>query len=432
VNDESRRLAEHLFRHQAGRIVSSLVRVLGVAHIALAEDAVQDALVRALETWKFGSAPDNPAAWLTRAAKNRALDLLKHDSRAGRLLPAQAETFEAAPAEAAAHAIQDDELRLMFSCCDPGISRPAQVAIVLKYLGGFSVEEIAQALLSSEAAIEKQLFRARRILSDRGELFEVHDPDQVRERIPAVHEAIYLLFNEGYHGAHPEEVVREDLCHEAIRLGLMLTHLPTASVPETQALLALFCFLAARLPGRMDDDGNLLLLAEQDREKWDRELVEEGFRRLDASAVGDALTARHLEAAIAARHASARSFAETEWGSILELYDLLLLLSPSPVVELNRAVALGMAEGPEAGMRALAEITVRERLRRYPFFPAAMAEFERRAGRPQRAAELLEAALRLARNPIERELFARKLAACRAQASGEKPDGGGAPPLSGG
>jgi RNA polymerase sigma-70 factor (ECF subfamily) len=429
VIDESRRLAEHLFRHQAGRIVSSLVRVLGVAHIALAEDAVQDALVRALETWKFGAAPENPAAWLTRAAKNRALDLLKHGSRAGRLAPAQAETFEVAPGEAA-HAIQDDELRLMFSCCDPGISRPAQVAIVLKYLGGFSVEEIAQALLSSEAAIEKQLFRARRLLSDRGELFEVHDPDQVRERIPAVHEAIYLLFNEGYHGAHPEEVVREDLCHEAIRLGVMLSRLPTASVPETQALLAQFCFLAARLPGRMDDDGNLLLLAEQDREKWDRELVEEGFRRLDASAVGDALTARHLEAAIAARHASARSFAETEWGSILELYDLLLLLSPSPVVELNRAIALGMAEGPEAGMRALAEITDRERLRRYPFFPAAVAEFERRAGRSHRAAELLEAALRLARNPTERDLFARKLAACRAQGSGQGPEGGGASPLS--
>jgi len=415
VTEDVRELAEHLFRHETGRIVSSLVRVLGVAHLALAEDAVQDALVRALETWKFGSTPEHPAAWLTRAARNRAIDLLRHDSRTDPLGAELAASLEAETASGrpAGHAIPDDELRLMFSCCDPGLSRPAQVAVVLKYLGGFSAREIAEALLSSEAAIEKQLFRSRRVLSARGKLLDVGDPGLVRERLPAVHDAIYLLFSEGYHGSHPEQVVREDLCHEAIRLGVMLSRLPAASGPETQALLALFCFLAARLPARTDDDGNLLLLAEQDRTRWDRSLIEEGMRRLDASAEGEELTARHLEAAIAARHASAPSFAATDWGGILELYDLLLRLDPSPIVALNRAIALGMAEGPEAGLQALAEIPDRERLRRYPFYPAAMAELEARAGRGERAAGLLEAALRLGRNPAERELLARKLAACR-------------------
>ncbi len=224
--------------------------------------------------------------------------------------------------------------------------------------------------------------------------------------------AVYLLFNEGYHGAHPEQAVREDLCHEAMRLAVLLSQLRSAAGPETPALIALFCFLAARLPARVGDDGNLLLLAEQDRGRWDQELIAEGLRWLAGSAEGETLTPWHLEAAIAARHSAATSFAETDWISIRELYDLLLRLRPTPVVALNRAIAMGMAEGPEAGLRALAEIEDRERLARYPFLPAAVAEFELLAGRPERAAEQLSAALLLARNPAEEAVLARKLAAC--------------------
>jgi RNA polymerase sigma factor (sigma-70 family) len=409
-------LADHVFRREAGRMISSLVRVLGMRHVPLVEDAVQDALVRALETWKFGRRPENPAAWLMRAARNRAIDLLRgraHGERAATelALTIQDSELDAEP-DIDEHAIPDDELRLMFSCCDPALPRPAQVAVILKYLCGFSVREIAQALLSTEAAVEKQLFRSRRVLSDRGSLFEVRDVSQVRERLPSVHDAIYLLFSEGYHGAHPDHAVREDLCHEATRLGVMLSRLPAAAGPETQALLALFCFLAARLPARMDDDGNLLLLAEQDRSRWDREAIGEGLRRLALSAEGDALTAWHVEAAIAAQHAMAASFEQTDWARIRDLYDLLLRLRPSPVVALNRAIAVGMAEGAEAGLRALGEIEDRERLRRYPFLPAAMAEFELRAGRRERAAELLRAALRLVRNRDEDAVLGRKLDAC--------------------
>ena len=415
MSDEALHLADHLFRREAGRMVSSLVRVLGVRHLELVEDAVQDALVRALETWKFGGAPSNPAGWLLRSAHNRAIDLLRRQGSFDRLVPELARALESTvPGEdlgEEAPPIADDELRLMFSCCDPALSPQAQVAVILKYLCGFSVREIAQAFLSGEGAVEKQLFRSRRALEERGALFEVRQPVQVRERIPSVHGAVYLLFNEGYHGAHPERVVREDLCHEAMRLGVLLTRLPAAG-PETQALLALFCFLAARLPARVGDDGNLLLLAEQDRGRWDRELVAEGLRRLDLSAEGEALGAFHLEAAIAARHAAAPTFAGTDWSSIRELYDLLLGLQPTPVVALNRAIAVGMAEGPEAGLRALAGIEGRHRLARYPFFPAAVAEFELRAGRPGRAAAQLRAALLLARNGAEEAVLARKLAAC--------------------
>ena len=197
-----------------------------------------------------------------------------------------------------------------------------------------------------------------------------------------------------------------------MRLGALLSDLPAAAVPETHALLALFCFLAARLAARVDDDGNLLLLADQDRRRWDRGLIEEGLRRLDLSARGEVLTAWHVEAAIAARHAAAGTFEATDWTSIRELYDVLLQLRPTPVVALNRAIAVGMAEGPEAGLKALADIDDRERLVRYPFFPAAMAEFELRAGRTERAAELLRAALMLARNHAEEDVLKRKLEAC--------------------
>ncbi len=414
MSDPVLELADHLFRREAGRMIASLVRALGPRHVALAEDAVQDALVRALETWKFGRHPENPSAWLMRSARNRAIDLLRRKGRGERAAAELARALEPddAPPEREERAIPDDELRLMFSCCDPALARPAQVAVILKYLSGFSVQEIAQAFLSTEVAIEKQLFRSRQVLAAREALFDVRDDPQVRARLPAVQDAIYLLFNEGYHGAHPRHAVREELCEEATRLGVMLSRLAAAAVPETQALLALFCFLAARLPARLADDGTLLLLAEQDRSRWDRELVAEGFRRLAASAEGDALSAWHVEAAIAARHARAPSFAETDWASIRELYDLLLRLRPSPVVALNRAIAVGMADGPEAGLRALGEIDGRERLARYPFLPAAIAEFELRAGRRERAAELLRTALALVRNPDEERVLAKKLDAC--------------------
>lgn len=410
------RLADHLFRHEAGRMVSSLVRVLGLRQLALAEDAVQDALLRALETWRFGALPQNPAAWLMRCARNRALDLVRRQGVSARVERELSEAVDAPeplapdPMEGS-RALPDDELRLMFSCCAPDLAPASQVAVILKYLCGFSVHEIAQAFLSTPAAVEKQLYRARAVLEQGGALYDVTDREQAQERLPSVHEAVYLLFNEGFHGGHPQEAVREDLCGEALRLAVLLGRLPATAGPETQALLALLCFHAARLGARVAEDGSLLLLAEQDRSRWDRGLVSEGFRRLDASAEGHRLSPWHLEAAIAAQHAAARSFEETDWAAIRRLYDLLLTARPSPVVALNRAIAVGMADGPEAGLRALSAIEGRDRLGRHPFLDAAVAEFELRAGRPDRAAQALRTALRVARNPAEEAVLTRKLAA---------------------
>ena len=394
-------------------MVASLVRTLGVRHLALAEDAVQDALLRALETWKFGERPRNPAAWLMRAAHNRALDLLRRQGHQGRLEAALSRALEAAAAgvegDPAEHAIPDDELRLMFSCCEPSLSRRAQVAVILKYLCGFSVREIAQAFLSTEAAVEKGLARSRAVLERRGALYEVRDPEQVRTRLPSVQGAVYLLFNEGYHGAHPRQAVREDLCHEALRLGALLARLPAAAGPETQALLALFCFLAARLQGRRGEGGDLLLLDEQDRARWDRELVAEGARRLGRSAQGGTLGAWHLEAAIAACHATASRFEETDWPRILALYDRLLELRPSPVVALNRAAAVGLADGPAAGLAALEPLEAEPLLATYPYLPAARADFLRRLGRAEQARAAYADALLLTDNAVEREFLLGRL-----------------------
>ena len=406
-------IADHLFRHEAGRMVSALVRVLGLRHLALAEDAVQDALLRALETWRFGALPESPGAWLMRCAQNRARDLLRRQGTLARIEEALGDALEGEPAAGAGDAgLPDAELRFMFSCCAPELPPQAQVAVILKYLGGFSVREVAQAFLASEAAVEKQLYRARSALEAAGGVYDVDDAAQVAARLPSVLESVYLLFSEGYHGAHPQQVVREELCEEALRLGLLLAQLPAAAGPETQALLALFCFDAARLGARVADDGGLVLLAEQDRARWDRALVAEGFRRLAASAEGARLSAFHLEAAIAAAHAAAPSFEATDWPAIRRLYDLLLEVRPSPVVALNRAIAVGMAEGPEAGLSALARMEGRDRLARYPFLGAAVADLELRCGRPGRAAEALRAALPLARNPAERAVLEKKLRAC--------------------
>ncbi len=404
-------LSDHLFRHEAGRMVATLVRALGLRQLALAEDAVQDALVRALETWRFGALPQNPAAWLMRCARNRAVDLLRREGTGGRLADELARLPEPASQgpDVDRPSVPDEELRLMFSCCAPELPPEAQVAVILKYLCGFSVREIAQALLSTEVAVEKQLYRARRALEEAGALYDVTGP--IAERLPQVHAAIYLLFNEGYHGAHPEAAVREELCGEALRLALLLAAPPATCTVETQALLALLCLHAARLEARVQD-GEILLLSEQDRSRWDGALVAEGLRRLAASAEGHRLGAWHLEAAIAAEHALAPSLEATRWGVICELYDRLLALWPSPVVELNRAIAVAMVEGPERGLEAIRAIPDADRLARYPFLPAAVGELELRAGRPERAAAALREAVRLARNPAERALLVRKLAAC--------------------
>jgi RNA polymerase sigma-70 factor (ECF subfamily) len=416
--ESSRDLDDHLFRRESGRMVAALTRIFGVHNLALAEDVVQDAFVRALEVWRMRGVPENPAAWLMTAAKNRALDVLRRERTArtfapemGRLLdtewtlsPAVNEAFEI-------HTIRDEQLRMMFSCCHPDLAEEVQVALILNILCGFSAGEIASAFLTGRAAVEKRISRGKKTLAASKRLFDLVDAD-FTARLGVVQRALYLLFNEGYHGSSAELAVRGDLCAEAIRLVMLLREYAPSNTPATNALAALMHLHAARLATRVDADGELSRLGEQDRSRWDARLIDQGLALFDRSAAGDELTSYHVEAAIAAEHVRAASIADTNWGIIVALYDRLLALGPSPVVELNRAIAIGECDGPAAGLDALISIEDRERLEGYPFYYAAVAELELKQGRGDDARAHFAAAIKLSRNPMERRFLERRVAAC--------------------
>jgi RNA polymerase sigma factor (sigma-70 family) len=411
-------LDPHLFRREAGRLVAALTRILGARNLALAEDVVQDVFCRALETWKVRGVPDNPSAWLMAAAKNRALDAVRRERTARAFAPELARLLSTewtlAPVvdEAfGAGAIRDEQLRMMLSCCHPRLGEDAQVALVLNVLCGFGADEIAAAFLANRAAIEKRIARGKKVLARAPAWFDLADTE-FPARLASVQRALYLLFSEGYHGASAEVPVREELCAEAMRLTALLREHPPAATPTTTALGALMCLHAARLPSRIDAAGELAALVDQDRSRWDAALVAEGLALLERSAAGGEASPYHLEAAIAAVHATARSLDETDWPTIVFLYDRLMELAPSPVVALNRAVALGERDGAERGIEALRALPGRERLARYPFYPAALAHLERRLGRVGAAREHLRAALDLARNGAERRFFEERLRSC--------------------
>src|SRR5262245_716908 len=419
-------LVDHLFRQEAGKMVSYLTRIFGLGRLDLAEDVVQDTLCRALQTWPVYGLPENPSAWLMRVARNRALDLLRREDQFRYFTPELIHLLklrEDTPDEAPAFEkeIHDDQLRMMFSCCHPELSREVQVTLILKTLCGFGVSEIAHSLLTSRDSIEKRLGRARKLFRLTGTLIEITNASEIAERMEAVYQAIYLLFNEGYHSSHSEQTVREDLCFEAIRLALLLNEHPEGAKPRTHALLALLCLHAARLPGRIADDGGLIQLEIQDRSKWDRELIEKGFYFLDKSSIGEELSEYHLEAGIACLHCAAPAYENTEWEKILELYDLLYRFKPSAIVALNRAVALGNARGPEEGLAELKKIPDSARLKDYPFYPAAQGEFHMLAGRPEEAGKHFEKAIKLARTPSETNYFQRKLDSCMSGTGRAKP-----------
>jgi RNA polymerase sigma factor (sigma-70 family) len=416
--------SDHLFRREAGRMVATLTRVFGVHNLSLAEDVVQDAFCRALEVWKFRGIPENPSAWLMATAKNRALDVLRRERTArtfapelGRLLESEWTVAPAVEELFGANAIKDDELRMMFSCCHPRLPEEAQVALVLHILCGFTLNEVASAFVSSHAAIEKRISRAKKSLARSKRLFDVSGTDEFSGRLPAVQRALYLLFNEGYHGASPESAVRAELCYEAMRLTALLLDHPFGATPATHALAALMSLHAARLPARLDASGNLNSLFEQDRSRWDARLVAEGHRLLDASATGPDLTAYHVEAAIAWIHATAHRTEDTDWGSIISLYDRLMMIRPSPVVALNRAIAVAQHEGPKRGLEEIRAVADTDRLSAYPFYFAALGDLELRSGRPEIAGGHFRAALACARNPMERRFFAQRVAACESGAA---------------
>jgi RNA polymerase sigma-70 factor (ECF subfamily) len=384
----------------------------------LAEDVVQDTLANAFEVWSYRGVPRHHAALLTAAAKNRALDVLRRERTARRFAPELARFIESEWTIQASiddlflpDALRDDELRMMFSCCHPRLHEDSQLALILNILCGFAVDEIASAFLVTPAAIRKRVLRGKKALAKSKRLYELTADDSAA-RLSTVHRALYLLFSEGYHGACSTAVVRLELCREAMRLVRLLVDHPASATPATRALAALMCFDAARLPGRLDEAGNLKGLFEQDRSLWDADLVTEGLTLLEQSAAGEDVSLYHVEAAIAARHATAATAETTPWNEIVELYDVLMRIRPSPVVALNRAMAVAQHEGPERGLAAIRSIEGVERFASYPFYPASLGELELRCSRAKEAKAHFKAAHRLARNDGERRFLESRIAAC--------------------
>lgn len=401
------------FRREASRLVAALTRAFGIENLALVEDVVQETLAGAFEAWSYEGVPAHASALLTTAAKNRARDAFRRERTARKFAPELRRIAPRDEPEPEAHflpaALADDELRMMFTCCHPRLHEDVQVALVLHLLCALGVSEIASAFLVSPAAIEKRLSRARRTLAESKHLFELTAAD-FEPRLEAVHRALYLLFSEGYHGG-ASEVVRIDLCREAMRLVRLLVDHAPAATPATHALAALFYLSAARLPSRLAG-GELRPLFSQDRANWDEALVGEGMMLLACSATGATLTAYHVEAGIAAQHAAAGSAAATNWPEIVRLYDVLMKLRSSPVIALNRAMALAEAEGAARGLAAIRAIEQSDRLAMYPFYPAAIAELELRLGHRAQARKSFELAWALARNDPERRFLRSRAATC--------------------
>ncbi len=409
-------LAE-LFRLEYARVVASVLRI--VRDVDAAEEVVQDAFAQALAHWPATGAPERPGAWLLTAARRRALDRLRGARRAD--AHAAALAYETAlgagdggPDVADPETIPDDRLRLIFTCAHPALPAESRVALTLRLVGGLTTAEIARAFLVAEPTIAQRLVRAKRAIRERGLPYEVPEGDELGARLPAVLAVIYLIFNEGYAAHTGDALVRDDLSAEAIRLGAMLAEL-MPDAPEVHGLLALMELHASRFAARADADGNLVLLADQDRGRWDRDRIARGLAWLESAGPIERAGPYQLQAAIAACHARAAAWEATDWPRIVGLYATLAAIMPSPVVELNRAAAIGMAEGPAAGLAALDRLDAGA-LRAYHLWPAARADFLRRLGRRAEAAAAYRAALDLTDNTRERAFYAARLAECEAAA----------------
>jgi RNA polymerase sigma factor (sigma-70 family) len=401
------------FRQEYARVVASVLRI--ARDIDLAEEIVQEAFEQALERWPRTGTPDRPGAWLLTTARRRAIDRL----RRGRLADSKAEAIAYETALAAGNeipdvtdpeTIADDRLRLVFTCCHPGLPPDSRVALTLKLVGGLSTAEIARAFLVPEPTIAQRLVRAKRTIRERALPYEVPEGAELADRLPAVLAVVYLIFNEGYAAHSGDALVRLDLCEEALRLGHMLVELmPLES--EVLGLVALMELQTSRAATRADADGNLVLLADQDRARWDRSRITRGLALLERAGPAARAGPYLLQAAIAACHARAASWEVTDWEAIVMHYQALAEASPSPVVELNRAVAIGFARGPAAGLSALDGIDAAT-LRGYHLLPAARADFLRRLGRRSEAAAEYRRALELTDNARERRFYAERVAAC--------------------
>ncbi len=414
---ESTQLVEHLFRHKAGQITASLARTLGLGQLDMIEDVVQEALLSALKTWPYKGVPKNPAAWITQVAKNRAIDGFRRQQSWSQKQVALLQHLEGCTNESHeldADEITDDQLCMMFVCCHPSINRDARVALTLKAVGGFSTDEIASAFLSKKTTIAQRLVRAKRQIGEHRIELKIPEPEQLPQRIEWVLQVLYLLFNEGYSASQGNQLIREDLCFEAIRLGAcLIAHsdkYPAMASPQVHALMALMYLQAARLKTRVDSAGDLILLENQDREAWDPQLIQHGAQHLRKAGKGCELSKYHLEAEISACHTLAPSYAATDWQHILACYEQLYQQDSSVVIAINRVVAMLHVTGATAAEQAIAALENHPSVATYYPYYVTRAAIAGQLGMYEQQQRWLQQALQVAGNASVKRYLIRQLA----------------------
>jgi len=409
------KLVDHLFRHEAGKMVAVLSHLFGLHHLELAEDVVQEAFMKAHQVWKFNNMPADPAAWLMQVAKNKAIDIFRRQNNFrgySKTITTELTDVGVVQVDEFFHEkeIADSQLRMMFACCHPLLKQEDQVALTLKIVSGFSMQEIARSLLTNEAAIQKRLHRAKDFLKTNRIALEIPTGNDLQKRLAMVHTVLYLLFNEGYNSLKADELIRRDLCAEAMRCCKLLTEHKATDQPSSFALLSLMCFHAARFNSRVDEEDNIILLQQQDRSKWDKELIEVGKPYLNRSSAGNELSIYHIESAIAAEHCLAPSFEQTNWERLLKLYDFLYDTNPTPVVQLNRAVVLAETGAVETAIQTILAIDNIEKLIRTDhIYSSVLGELYKRLSNAVQAKAYLQHAHDLTPSFSEKRLIQRKM-----------------------
>ena len=409
-------LIDHLFRHEAGKMIAVLSKLLGLQNLDTANDIVQDSLLQAMNTWSFKGIPDNPPAWLYRVAKNKAIDFLRKEKKFRDISPQYSYLLQSEYTLTSTinnffleNEIQDSQLRMMFACCHPSIAEESQVALTLKTLCGLSVSEIAKAFLTNDETIAKRIYRAKEKIKAEKIEMDVPAINELSLRLDTVLKSLYLLFNEGYNSSHPDQLIREDLCEEAMRLCFLLTENKITSYPRVKALLSLMCFQASRLNTRLDDKGNIILLKHQDRKNWSRPLIKKGFDYLDAAVEPFEISTYNIEAAIASLHAASASFHQTDWKSIYHLYEMLYQLQPNPVVAMNKAIASAYAISKQNALNELQQI---KGLEEHHLYYASIGEIYFELQNKEEAKRFYQKALQLTSSGHEQQLLINKINSC--------------------
>lgn len=404
---QTSQLVDHFFRTEYGKAVSYLTSKYGASNLELAEDSVQEALIKAMQTWPYAQIPDNPTGWIFRVATNKMIDQLRRNQKTkNQEVPERAEEMNE---DLSLESINDDMVRMMFACCHPSLSQEYQIILTLKILGGLSIREISSSLLKKEETVAKAYTRAKKKFKKDEIKLLLPPANEIEKRLDMVLKIIYLLFNEGYKSAEGANLIRRELCEDAIRLIRVLLESEICNTPAANALIALMLFHTSRFEARTDDEGQVITLEDQDRSKWNHQLIEQGLLYLDRASADNAVNEYLIQAAISATHCRAETFEETDWENILALYDLQLQISPSPIVELNRVVALEKVHGSILGAKEIERLEATQFFEEYYLFYAIKSEMLRKLGNNEDAKEALEKAIMLTKNDKEKQHLTNKL-----------------------